>query len=141
MSGPGATTSISSSMSSTMNVEVPAPMYQYDMETLSQAMNRLQAAGFTGNWIALPGGRFRSVDGGTEFDAAEVEVHYIVRFEGVSDPDDESILYAMVGPHDRGLFATAFGPNIAAEEVDVLRRLPSTSSAVTSRSRPATPNT
>jgi hypothetical protein len=100
-------------------------MTDRSMETLSQAMSRLQAAGFTSNWLALPDGRFRSIETGNEFDAAEAEIRHVVRFEGASDPDDESVLYALAGPSDdQGLYASAFGPNASAEDVEVVNRLP-----------------
>lgn len=94
------------------------------METMLEAMSRLRADGFTSNWLAVPSGRLRDADSGAVFEAGDLVIHEIVRFEGASDPDDEAILYALSCPVSKGLFATAFGPNTPVDDADVLAQLP-----------------
>lgn len=94
------------------------------METLSQAMVRLAAIGYTENYHAADG---QIVCGRCDqrFDPAQVEVDEIVRFEGASDPDDESILYAIdAGCGHRGLYSTAYGPSASTDDIAVLDALP-----------------
>jgi hypothetical protein len=44
------------------------------------------------------GGRLRAYDSGKTFGAHEVMIHEYQRFEGVSDPDDIAIVYAIESP-------------------------------------------
>ena len=99
-------------------------MANHDMETLSQATARLQALGYTGNWIAQPGGTLHCSQCKTDLDAATLTIDEIVRFEGDSDPGDEAILYALTGPcGDRGLYSSSYGPDSTTADIDVARRL------------------
>ena len=99
-------------------------MSDHEMETLSQATARLQALGYTGNWIARPGGIVHCSQCNTGIDAATIAIDEIVRFEGDSDPGDEAILYALTGPcSDRGLYSSSYGPDTTTADVDVVRRL------------------
>jgi hypothetical protein len=64
------------------------------MQTLSGAMDELARQGFTQHF-AVVGNRLRTLDSGRAFGAAEVMIDEYPRFEGVSDPDDMSIVYAL----------------------------------------------
>ena len=79
------------------------------METLSGAVEQLIAAGFTANF-GVVGGRLRAYDTGQTFAACEVVIRDYERFEGVSDPDDMAIVYAIESlDGTRGLLTDAFG--------------------------------
>jgi len=94
------------------------------LETLSEAMARLRARGYLRDFSPVAGGRLRCGECGTEFDAADVRIEEIVRFEGVSDPGDESILFALAGPFGhKGLYSAAYGPNATPEDVSVVAAL------------------
>src|SRR3954454_1061102 len=76
------------------------------MATVSEATRQLQADGYTGNWYAGDGGRLVCGECSAEFDAAEVTVDRVLRFEGQSDPDDEMIVFAVAGPcGHRGVYS------------------------------------
>ena len=94
------------------------------METLSEAMARLRARGFAHDFSAIAGGRLRCSACGAEIDPAVVRIEEIVRFEGVSDPGDESILFALSGPcgHD-GLYSAPYGPDMTPEDIAVVALL------------------
>lgn len=95
------------------------------METLLDASTRLRASGFTTDLSAAPHGRLRCPVCEIMVDAASCTVVAIVRFEGLSDPDDESILVALISPcGHRGLFSCAYGQATGADASDVLRALP-----------------
>lgn len=98
------------------------------METLTAATQRLQAAGYTANWFATDDHRLRCdhVAGGdpVEIDPADVVIDEIVRFEGASDPGDESILYALSGDGvPKGLFGSVYGPDMPTAEMEVIARM------------------
>jgi hypothetical protein len=62
--------------------------------TMSQVMDTLDKDGFTEHF-AVCGGRLVALASGTEFAADEVVIRCVERFEGVSDPDDMSVVYAL----------------------------------------------
>jgi len=79
------------------------------MSTLASAVERLVAEGFTANF-GVAGGRLRAHDTGRTFAAHEVLIREYERFEGVSDPDDMAIVYAIESLNGtRGVLTDAFG--------------------------------
>lgn len=94
------------------------------METLSQAMARLRAAGYREEYNAVDASLVCG-SCGENHDPAEVTVNEIVRFEGLSDPGDEAILYALdAGCGHRGLYPAAYGPSASSADTVVLLALP-----------------
>ncbi len=94
------------------------------METLSTAISRLTEVGYEASFHADDG---QLVCGQCEscFDPSDVEVDEIVRFEGASDPGDQSILYALVaGCAHRGLYSVAYGAAASKADIEVLLALP-----------------
>lgn len=79
------------------------------MKTLSNAIARLITRGFTAHF-GVVGGRLRAFDSGKTFGADELTIREFQRFEGVSDPDDMAILYAIESTDGtRGALVDAFG--------------------------------
>lgn len=83
------------------------PKYLYS--TLSQAVEALRRLGFAAHFtydektrtIAAEGRSYKGED-------LRIVDHY--RFEGMSDPDDSSVLYALEGPDGtKGLLVAAYG--------------------------------
>lgn len=94
------------------------------METLSEAITRLTAAGYVQNLYA-DGESLVCGDCATRFEPSTMTVDEIVRFEGPSDPDDQAILYALTSADGhRGLYSVAYGPNTPIADSRVLRALP-----------------
>ena len=94
------------------------------METLTDAIARLRAKGFVLDFSAVPGGLLRCTECGMEFDPATVNIDEIVRFEGESDPGDESILFALSGPCGHlGLYSAAYGADATPEDIAVAAAL------------------
>ena len=78
--------------------------------TLSEALHDLVVRGFTENFEFIEG-MLRDVDTGLSYTADELTIVEHHRFEGMSDPDDMSIVYAIVSSDGRrGLLVDAFGP-------------------------------
>lgn len=79
------------------------------MRTLSNAIERLVSRGFTAHF-GVVGDRLRAFDSGKAFRADEVMIREFQRFEGVSDPDDMAIVYAIESTDGtRGSLVDAFG--------------------------------
>lgn len=93
------------------------------MDTLADRMRELHAAGWTEQLSVTDGGL--SCDSCRCWSAPEdVEVDAVYRFEGVSDPGDESILFAISMPcGHRGTLPAAYGKDTAPEVADVVKRL------------------
>ena len=90
------------------------------METLTEAIERLRALGFARDFTAVADGRLRCSECGQEFDPAAVHITEIVRFEGESDPGDESILFALSGSCGHlGLYSAPYGPDATPEDIAV----------------------
>lgn len=77
--------------------------------TLTGVMEDLARSGFIEHF-GVRGEELRSFDSGRVFRAGEVVVREFHRFEGVSDPDDMAIVYAIEGQGGvRGTLVDAFG--------------------------------
>ena len=77
--------------------------------TLACSMKDLAISGFVEHF-GVRGGELRSFDSGRRFSPHQVVVREYHRFEGVSDPDDMAIVYAIEGEGGvRGTLVDAFG--------------------------------
>jgi hypothetical protein len=94
------------------------------METMRDALDRLTAAGFVDD-LVVDDGHLTAARSGRRFDPAELEIVETVRFEGVSDPDDEAVLLALstAAGEPVGTFAVPYGPAAGPAEAAVLREL------------------
>jgi hypothetical protein len=77
--------------------------------SLDAAIQELKKRGFTANFEFLDRA-FRDVDSGRTFKAEDLTIMEHYRFEGASDPDDMSVVYAVESDDGtRGIIADAFG--------------------------------
>ncbi len=90
-----------------------------------EAIQELKKRGFTANFEFL-NHAFRDVDSGRTFKADELTIVEHYRFEGASDPDDMSVVYAIeVEGGLKGIIADAYGlyanPNLGGflEKVNI----------------------
>ena len=94
------------------------------METVLEAGARLRAAGYVVDFSATDDGRLRCAGCGTDHDPTAMVIDAIVRYEGMSNPDDQAILLALrCDCGRRGLYATGFGPSVSIADADVLVHL------------------
>ena len=98
-----------------------------DPEALASVMDDLARQGFTEHFTAVDGG-LRGEESGKTFLADQVTIAEYHRFEGVSDPGDMAIVYAIeAGGSVRGTLADAFGvyadPRVGAVMRDVVLRM------------------
>jgi hypothetical protein len=79
------------------------------MKTLSEAMESLVRRGFTEHF-GVRGDQLRGFESGKTFGFQDVIIRHYDRFEGVSDPDDMAILYALESSSGiHGTLVDAFG--------------------------------
>ena len=77
-----------------MHRVVPVGYRQMDgdsMDTPSDAVRRLQAEGYTGNWFANRDHELECDETSDSLRPADLEIDHILRFEGQSDPGDMTI--------------------------------------------------
>lgn len=93
-------------------------------DTVTEALKILAADDYTGAFD-VRGGRVRCHACGDLHEANGAVVERIYRFEGMSDPDDEEIVFGLRCPvcGARGTLVSAYGPNADPEELDALRIL------------------
>lgn len=93
-------------------------------ETMLEAIAALKRRGFTENFELAAGG-LRALGTGRVYEPQALHIVEHHRFEGQTDPDDMSVLYAIAAEDGtRGLIADAFGPYADPELGRVLRRIP-----------------
>ncbi len=94
-------------------------------ETLSQAVDRLTADGYTDDFRAEPGG-LRAIVADVLYRPESLDIEEIVRFEGITDPADEAIVLALRSEKDgiKGTYAVAYGPGMGPLDAEMIRRLP-----------------
>lgn len=98
------------------------------LETMQEAMARLEAAGYVDEFRAEADGLHHLHAGGEDEHVMapdEIVVREVVRFEGASDPDEEAAIYALECDCGiKGTYTVVFGPGIAPEDAEVVRALP-----------------
>jgi hypothetical protein len=94
-----------------------------DTDTLSDAITTLRGLGFTDDFTAHDG--VLRCEGCTrDYSPSDATVDHVMRFEGMTDPGDESILFALTLPcGHRGIYSVAYGTYTPTADVSVLRAL------------------
>ena len=93
-------------------------------ETLSEAINALQIEGYTVDFNLIDEG-LESKTLKKKFTAKEFDVVKVYRFEGYTNPDDNSVLYVIeTEKGDKGILVDAYGvyaESISEEMIDKLK--------------------
>ncbi len=94
------------------------------METLSEALDRLGAAGYRQDF-RVDDGQLCCGHCAVCSDPRDVAVEEIVRFEGESDPDDEAIVLALscLSCGVKGTLTLSYGPSMPPQEAEAARIL------------------
>lgn len=92
------------------------------MSTQSEVVEALIAEGFTENLSIDDAGRI--VSSNVQWDAADIVVERVFRFEGMSDPGDEAILVAVTCPDGiQGSLTMPYGREASGGQADAMRAL------------------
>lgn len=96
-------------------------------DTVTEAVAILEQEGYGGQLSLLPDGRLRCSQCRSTHGAQEGQVERVMRFEGDSNPDDESIVMGLVCPScgTKGTLVSAYGPGADPELADSLVMLES----------------
>jgi hypothetical protein len=77
---------------------------------MAYRIEELKERGFVGRFD-VKDGQLRALGSGRTFDAEDITIREYQRFEGVSQPDDASVVYAIeTGSGTKGLLVDTFGP-------------------------------
>ena len=81
-----------------------------EMVSLSEGIRKWESLGYTENLIPAED-HLSCQMGKIELYPDDIKVDYIIRFENTSDPDDQSILYAISSPSKgvKGLYVDSYG--------------------------------
>ncbi len=80
-------------------------------DPLTEKLAELEEEGYKADF-KLEGGKLKVVDGDQSFSADELTINKDFRFEGESNPDDLSILYALEAQDGtKGTVVHAYGPD------------------------------
>jgi hypothetical protein len=91
-------------------------------ETLSEAMNGLKEVGFTYEFDFKENCIYCTIPAERKFSAHELKIVQIHRFEGMSSPDDNSILYAIESKDGvKGVLVDAYGMYADAEKTEFMK--------------------
>ncbi len=92
--------------------------------TLSEAVNDLQRRGYTDDLVLAE--RCLVCDArGLSLDPEEFHIDEFHRFEGNSDPEDQSIVYAISSDRHglKGILVNAYGPDASSMTQEMVRKL------------------
>ena len=93
-------------------------------ETLERVVDELSRRGYTEHFKAVEGG-LQALGTGQRFEPKDLVIRGYYRFEGVSDPDDMAIAYAIESRSGvRGILIDAFGVYSDPRTSEVLKRIP-----------------
>jgi hypothetical protein len=97
-------------------------MYYY--ETVSAAVNALQARGYTFNFN-LRNDCLLCAENELLLYPADFHIDEMYRFEGDTDPADAAVVYAISAPnHDvKGVLVDGYGPSASAVAPEILAKL------------------
>jgi hypothetical protein len=93
--------------------------------TIAEAVARLEADGYAGQFAARAGGMVLCFTCHEESVATAVPLHRLLRTEGVSDAADETAIAALACPRcsARGTVVLTYGPEAPEDDAEVLRLL------------------
>jgi hypothetical protein len=93
--------------------------------SVAEAVEALTGLGYAGSFRAVAGPLLRDVESGESFPPGSLQIDHLYRFEGVSDPDDQAVVFGLRSPDGqvRGTYTVAFGPGMGPEDGEVVRLL------------------
>ncbi|MEN0053078.1 MAG: phosphoribosylpyrophosphate synthetase [Mucilaginibacter sp.] len=94
---------------------------KFHYATITEAISQLKEQGFTLEFN-LVGNEFKTE--GQTYVADEFEIVDLYRYEGTSDPADESIVYALLSSSGvKGILVTSYGASTDESSAETIRQL------------------
>ena len=94
------------------------------LETVTDALTRLRAGGYTSDFFATDQGELACRGCDRTMNPADVHVDQTIRFEGDSNPDDQDIVFAIeCSCGCKGVYSAAYGATTPPEDAAVIRQL------------------
>ena len=95
----------------------------HEMNTLSECINSLQQDGYKENFLVKDTGLF-APESKKIYKPEETTIANFYRFEGNSDPADNSILYAIeTSDGTKGILIDSYGPDATALIADYIKKV------------------
>jgi len=92
-------------------------------KTVADTVRRLEREGYTDDFRAEEG-VLRALRAERRFSPEELRIDGTHRFEGVTDPADETVVFALRAADGlKGTYVVAYGPQMDPSDADVVRRL------------------
>lgn len=103
---------------------MPGTIPRAEERTLANTVDRLTRAGYT-DWFKADAGGLRASAAGCIHPPGALGVDEVVRFEGDTDPDDESIVFALVCKEHgvKGTYTVPYGTQIPPADAAIVRHL------------------
>ncbi len=99
------------------------PINNSDLKTMVSSLNSFVEKGYTEDYKALQSG-LKALKSGKIYQPEEVKVIDFHRFEGSSDPADNSILYAIeTSDGNKGTLVDAFGPESDTKVTEFMQQV------------------
>ncbi|HVS90882.1 MAG TPA: hypothetical protein VHE59_02545 [Mucilaginibacter sp.] len=94
---------------------------QFHYATITEAIGQLHQQGYVLDFDLKDG---KLTAGGKEYPADEFEITDLYRYEGPSDPADESTVYALASASGlKGLFVSGYGISTDAASAEMLQKM------------------
>ncbi len=94
-----------------------------EMNTLVETLQNLRKQGYVCDFL-LNGGKIHCKDTDEKFNANELLIDRVYRFEGESNPDDMSVLYAISSSNGtKGIIVDAYGTYEDEELGEFMKRV------------------
>ena len=96
-------------------------MYTYD--TVFEAVNDLKKRGYSVDFN-LQADKLASNTPPLTLKPSEFEIKEVYRFEGISDPEDEAVVYAIASKSgEKGVLVNGYGPSADTLSDEMIRKL------------------
>jgi len=99
-------------------------MENHKMKTLSECINTLKKYGFEHDFLVTQDGYLKTYNHDKTWNPEDVQIENYYRFEGQSDPSDNSILYALVTKEGtKGTLSHPYGADSDGNAEDFIKRI------------------
>ena len=94
-------------------------------ESMTEAIARLDKLGYRETFRGEASGKLRALSNHDVYDAHDFHIDEVVRFEGDTNLEDESVIFALrhIKSDLKGTYTIAYSTNMQSEDLDVMQAL------------------